>query len=231
MQELTLEQRVERAEAINAARNLLGRYEFWHASNLHEQCLSLFALETPGVSIEMDWGVYEGAEGVRRFFCGYHSGHEATKVPPEKRLGDLHLHTQTTQIIEVADDLKTTSGVSISPGIETGEPDGSLSANWIWNKYSFDCVKEGDAWKIWHLRTYNMFMCPYHESWVEHKAEVRSFMLPPSSAPDRYLDGSPAWRYGVDKPAVNVPAPPMPHRSYEESRAKIVQAEMESMGK
>lgn len=229
MERFTLEQRVMRQEAINATRNLMGRYEFWHVANLHEKCLSLFALDTPGVCIDMDWGSYRGAEGIRRFFLGYHGTHEASKVPPEARAGDIHLHLQTTQVIEVADDLKTTSGISISPGIETGDGHGNLDALWLWNKYSFDCVQENGEWKIWHLRVYNIFVHPYHLSWTEFPQQARTFDLPPDSAPDSYYDGLPPWHYSTEKPSLNVPAPPMPHATYEQGRAAIEQAERESI--
>ena len=224
MAELTLEQRIERMEAVHQVMNLLGRMEFWHVANLHRKCLQLWALDTPGVRVEMDWGIFEGREGVERFYLGYHARNEAENDSP--RNGEMHLHTLTTPVIEVADDLQTASGVMISPGLESGNISptgqrGEIEAFWLWNKYGFECIKENGKWKIWHLRVYNTFICPYYKSWVDVGDLPPRPGMPDEIAPDRYLPQPPPWRYGVDRPHVNVPPPPEPYANYEELKKQL----------
>lgn len=218
MSNLTIEQRMERMEAVHEVQNLVGRYEFWHVANLHRKCLQLFALDTPGVKIEMDWGVYEGKESVKRFFLGYHGGHEAENPENDLR-GEMHMHLQTTPVIEIADDLQTARGVWISPGHETvpAGPGGSMKAHWIWLKYGFDFVRENGKWKIWHMSVYCTFMCPYETSWVDMEPMKPRSKYPEHQAPDRYLPHPPPWHYGVERPHVNIPAPPEPYYTFDES--------------
>jgi hypothetical protein len=168
----------------------------------------------------MDWGVFEGRAGVERFFLGYHGGHDAEN-PDGRRGGDMHMHTQTTPVIEVADDLQTARGVWISPGHETIPlgPDGSMKAFWIWLKYGFDFVKEAGEWKIWHMSVYCNFMCPYEKSWVDMDPLPPRRKMPDAHAPDRYLPQPPPWRYAVDKPHVNIPAPPEPYQTFDDRSA------------
>jgi hypothetical protein len=196
----------------------MGRYEFWHVANLHRKSLQLFALNTPGVKIEMDWGVFEGRKGVERFLLGYHGTHEAENPETFDDLGGMHLHTQTTPVIEIADDLKTAKGVSISPGNETipAGPGGSKKAFWLWLKYGFDFVVEDGKWKIWHLHTYSLFMCAYDTSWVDMKAMPQRRSLPEDKAPDRYLPDPPPCRYAIDKAQPNLPAPPEPYQTFDD---------------
>lgn len=218
MTEESLELRLEKLEAVHAVENLVGRYEFLHTANLHRRCLDLFALDTPGVKIEMDWGVFEGREGVERFFLGYHGRHDADN--PDARLeGDMHMHTQTTPVIEVADDLQTARGVWISPGHETlpFNPDGGYKGFWIWLKYGWDFVREDGAWKIWHMHTYNNFICPYDKSWVDMDPMPPRRELPADKGPDRYLPQPPPWTYAVDRAQVNEPAPPQPYSTFDEA--------------
>jgi hypothetical protein len=220
MPDLTAQQRLEKMEAVHQIQNLVGRYEFWHVANLHTRCLGLYALKTPGVRIEMDWGVFEGREGVERFFLGYHGGHDAER-PGSQLAGDMHLHTQTTPVIEVADDLRTAQGVWISPGNETIPlgPGGSMKAFWIWLKYGFDFTREDGQWKIWHQHVYSIFMCPYETSWVDMEPLPPRRELPPDRAPDRYLPQPSPWQYGTDKPHLNIPAPPGPYETFDDAAA------------
>jgi hypothetical protein len=223
--------RVEAAQARSTAtheiQNLMGRYEFWHVANLHQRCLGLFALETPGVRIEVPGGLYEGRAGVERFFLAYHGDHDADR--PGSRLdGDMHMHTLTTPVIEIADDLRTAKGAWISPGHETmagrnphtGEPlPAKPRAYWAWIKYGADFAREHGHWKIWHLGVYATFLAPYDTSWVDAEHVPTKAALPPDKAPDRFLEDPAPWMYAADKPHLNVPPPPEPYATFDEATA------------
>ena len=69
-----LEERIARLEAVREIENLMSRYAFYHAACTHEKCLQISALETPGVSVELPFGVYEGRAGLQRRLIAASSG-------------------------------------------------------------------------------------------------------------------------------------------------------------
>lgn len=206
----SLEERVQRLEDIHQIQNLMGRLEFLHTAGMEKEAMQLFALKTPGVSAEVaNWGVYEGAEGIRRMSMGIHlAGGEKARV------GTMHLHTLTTPVIEVAGDGKTAKAVWISPGLETDKQNGKFQAMWAWVKYGIDFIKEEGKWKIWHSHAYSIFMTPYEKSWVEAPPHTSTPMaVPDEIKPDRpstYL-----WEYSTDRIYENVPAPPEPYETWD----------------
>jgi hypothetical protein len=223
MSDTTLEQRLARLEAVHEIHNVMGRYSYWHTANMHRECLDLFALKTPGVRAEMMWGVYEGAESLERLYPGFHAWTDGDAK------GVMHMHTLTTPVIEVADDLKTASATWISPGHETMSfsagaegrgatvnIEGAPGAFWAWCKYGCDFVIEDGQWKIWHLHVYGIFLAPYGRSWVEQPED----MIDPPPMPDEYLPDRPPtthWQYMPDRVYPNEPAPPNPYPTFDES--------------
>lgn len=218
MAELTIEQRLDRLEAVLECQNLMSRLETLHGGNEYLACLDLHALNTPGVSVEFDWGVFEGREAIERFYRNYHGRNEASTNQP--RNGELHLHTVSTPVIVVADDLKTVTATAISPGVETGaiNPAGELKpkpdAMWLWVKYQFDFIREDGLWKIWHYKIFNLFIADYYKSWVDMPPMGERPPMPPDKAPTRYADGPTQWSYSVDRPTYCVPWPPEKHATY-----------------
>lgn len=63
---------------------------------------------------EMHHGVYDGAEGIKRCYDNYHA--DCISGP-----GIMAVHTLTTPVIEIAEDLKTAKAVWVSPGHITGD--------------------------------------------------------------------------------------------------------------
>jgi len=203
--EKTLEQKVEflewmmeRNHALLQIQNTMGRYAYMHTAGMHTECMDLFALDTPGTTVEMMWGVYEGREGIKRCYEGWHKDSDG------EGKGIMHVHALSTPVIEIADDLKTAKAVWLSPGHETGpNPNtGKPEAYWAWMKYGVDFIREGREWKIWHLHVYGIFFTPYDKSWVESSlqpafAPPTFDMLPEAHRPDRAPTTN--WEYKVDK--------------------------------
>jgi hypothetical protein len=214
-----LTSRIERIEAVHEIQNIMGRYSYWHTANMHRECVDLFALKTPGVRAEMMWGVYEGPEGIERLYPGWHMwmGEEANK-------GQMHMHTLTTPVIEVAADLQTAKAVWISPGHETmgpGEsPGGNGHAAWAWCKYACDFVREDGQWKIWHLHVYGIFFTPYEQPWTD-TSNAETVLDPPGTPAELGPDRPPTtrWMHSPDSVYVNEPAPPAPYDSFDDSKA------------
>jgi len=215
MSRKSLEERVQRLEDIHEIQNLMGRYEYLHTAGLHEETAELFAKKTPGVRAEIDnWGVYEGAEGIQRLYVGVH------KYIEGDRIGQMHMHTLTTPVIEVAGDGKTAKGVWISPGHETAAFfEGELNAYWAWCKYGVDFVKEGGKWKIWHLKMYPIFLTPYYKSWVEATVPHSAPPLPDELKSDRPTTYW--WTYSPTAVTEYAPAPPEPYETFDEKTAYV----------
>lgn len=212
-----LERRLARVEAVAEIQNVMSTYSFWHSANMHAECETLFALKTPGVRAEMMWGVYEGAEGIKRCYSGFHVMVDGDGV------GKMHMHTLTTPVIRVAGDGKTARAVWVSPGHETG-PDfkdpSRVTANWAWCKYGADFVLEDGAWKIWHLHVYGIFMADYYKSWVDAPDDMDTSEFPPlpdHAAPDR--GPTTHWNYLPDRIYLNEPAPPAAYAAFDEANA------------
>lgn len=211
---MTPEQRLERLEAYDAVSNVMGRYSYLHTAGRHTESESLFALKTAGVRVEMMWGVYEGAQSIHRLYSGMHVETEGVN----ERKGQLHLHTLTTPVIEVAGDLKTAKAVWVSPGVETGFfGTDKITANWGWAKYAADFIKENGEWKIWHLHVYGLFLSPYDKNWVEVINDHDMPELPDHWKPDR--PPTTHWMYSPDRVAVLSPAPPAPYIHFNEKDA------------
>ncbi|MFC1901536.1 nuclear transport factor 2 family protein [Chloroflexota bacterium] len=166
----SLEEKVERLEAIIEIQNLVGKYQIVHIPGpTLLKTLELFALKTPGVSAEIsNWGYFEGADQVRAL---YEKGHgDTTKEHP----GMMFEHDMTTPIIEVAKDGKTSMGIWFSPGLATmPDSSGKLLAQWRWGKYAAAFAKEDGKWKIWKWHWYGTFFADYYKSWVDYQPTQR----------------------------------------------------------
>ena len=127
--------------------------------------------------------------------------------------GSFCEHTLTTEVMAVADDLKTAKACWMSPGCETRrEPGtGKLTSYWVWVKYAVDFIEENGEWKFWHFTIFSDFCSDYYTSWVE--MEYGTPATPDLLAPD----GKPAMALAYTnqtKPQL-WPVPPMPYKTYD----------------
>jgi SnoaL-like domain len=230
-----LKEQVQRLADIHDIQTMMSRYEFFHVAMLNQQCVDLFVANTPGAKLEIaHLGVYDGIEGIRRFFLvankpmGGESG----------RIGQMHLHTLTTPVIEVAGDGRTAQAVWLSPGVETGgrRDNGDTNASWAWVKYGIDFAKEGELWKIWHFGMFRIFESSYNESWAAtppgsaegSNPDLTAYevlrarllaSLPAEARPDR--PNSYSWIYSPKVAWENIPKPPEPYDTWDDSRAYV----------
>ena len=146
--------------ALNAIQNLMGRYDHLGTLRGEGTLAELFALNTEGVSWKTPNGPV-GIEGMRARFA------RPDEVPTP---GVLHMHAVLSPVIEIAGDGRTAKGVWDSFGPNIVDP--SKEGGWLWGKYGVDFVKEGNAWKIWHLQFYPVFNTLYHKSITETAREM-----------------------------------------------------------
>jgi len=182
---------------------------------MQHETVELWAKHTPGTAANVpSCGYYEGFEGIKRLYEGAHNYMEGDRV------SQMHMHTLTTPLIEVAGDGKTAKGVWISPGQETSPEGNKVKAYWAWLKYGADFVKEDGKWKFWHLNVFGQFFTPYEKPWTEPEPPAGR----PQSLPDKFKPDKATTYWTNYKPGSIqklIPAPPGPYETWDESTSYI----------
>ncbi len=183
---------------------LQSRYAHLYFMLRNSEIPSLFAQKTPGVSIDIeDAGIYEGIEGVKRFW---------TTVLSEERVrspGWLAVHMTQNPIIEINKAGTRAKGVWFSHGSVSMRREGKLDCLLCLGKYDMEYVKEDGEWKFFKLAYRIAYMCPLDKGWVEEPI-TGSIAGVPDNSPDRpatnYL---PYSRYRIN---IFPPPPPEPYK-------------------
>ncbi|MCR5784459.1 MAG: nuclear transport factor 2 family protein [Eubacterium sp.] len=225
-----LELKLQRAEAAEACRNLMGKYSYYHTAFRNKEYIDLWAKRDDDLLI-MPWGSYEGFEGVKKCYMGDH-GDRNDPETFESLKGAVMMHEMDTEVLEVAEDAKTAKGAWLSPGHETwvegsvpgteGGEKGKAHAEWCWGKYGVDFIKDDDGqWKIWHMRLYPVFKCEYGTSWVDaEQPKPEDFTFTQAKK------ASKIWSYSKDRlyPA-NQPPVPWPYKTFDDVGIEITEEE------
>ena len=165
--------------------------------------IDLFATQTPGVYVEVeDSGIYEGMEGVRRFFGGI-LGEKRHMVP-----GFLGIHMTCNPVLQFNKARTRAKGVWHSHGSVTLNRMGQLTSFWCLGKYDMEYVKEAGQWKILKLVYRLTYMAQYEKGWQQESqgASITAahVQFPPDKPSTYHLPYSP---YRVN---VFLPPPPEP---------------------
>ena len=210
----SLEARIQRLEDIHELQQLLGRYEYLHTANRHDDVVPMFATTVP-VKIEIPtWGIWEGEGAAYRCFHGFHNWLGVEANGPE---GEMMQHTLATPVIEIAGDGKTAKGVWMSPGHEAHNIGGSMVAIWCWGTYGEDFIKEDGVWKIRNHHVYLNIYTLFDMPWTADEPFRPAGVLPPGF-PDEWRPDRPnsyTWMYSKDAITELAPAPPEPHATYD----------------
>lgn len=237
-----LEKRTQTAEDKLEIERLMSKYQFYFAAGEGGRIVDeLWAHEADDVANEFGAsGVYAGLRCV------------ATAYQKDVLPGKMNVHTMTTPYIEIAGDGKTAKGVWMSIGAEMDagdlgpNPPKSLEARklltsetadgkrfkaeWMWQKFEVEFIRENGVWKIWHLHGYDIFRCPYDENWVTWS--TKRFELDGLGIDALYTSNIPYrpdephennatmgtsfhWQYKPDAAPVLEPAPPEPYETFE----------------
>lgn len=203
---------VQKLMDIHDLKQLMARYEYYHAGGLHRECIGLFS-QRDDVKVEIaNLGIFDGQEGLERFFVGANTFAE----DDDERKGQMHLHLLTTPIIEIAGDRQTAQAIWLSPGAESAP--GKMEDSWCWVKYGIDFVRENGAWKFWHFHMYRIFTVPYNKSWADVEYEDARF-LPEPIRPHR--PNSYRWEYSRDSAFEIVPRIPEPYEHWDDSMSYV----------
>lgn len=167
MSNLTLSQRIQRANAAVECEKVMAKHCYYHAGGVHreeyyefwtkrEDCTWAHNFGQMGdrfqyyenyvLNQERDtWGVFKSLWDVYP---------EVKKVTDYRALTEEAMHFLTTPIIEVADDGQSAKGLWYTPGciFSTLNPQQALEGSWIWERYGADFILEDGEWKYLNLR-------------------------------------------------------------------------------
>ena len=167
--------RIERLEAAQACRNLMGKYSYYHTAFRNKEYVELWA-DRDDCYYRFPFGEYKGIDAIRHCYLVEH-GDRSDPGMDQNLKGALMMHEMETEVLEVPEDGQTAKGCWISPGHETmpardlkeGEvPHGD--AHWCWGKYEVEFIKHNGQWKIWHMILYPLFKTSFYKSWAFTKA-------------------------------------------------------------
>jgi len=178
--ELTTDQKAVWAYDYAQIQNVMARHMYLHGVGKHAEELDQIWAKKH----EIIWSGASGSWVGDSFKNAYDTMHRKSdqanlerviKLHPEVEnkkenwgIGTLIVHTLTTPLIEIAEDGQTAKGIWDSPGIMSEiNWDGTPSANYMWEKYGVDFVKEDGEWKIWHVRTYYDAVYGTNKSWTD----------------------------------------------------------------
>jgi hypothetical protein len=214
MKNKSLEDRIQRTEDMLEIQNLMSKYTYLHSAGLQKQVTELFAQKAPGVRFETVLGIYDGIEGVRRFFTGF------VEYIDGDRIGSMVMQNMCSPFFEVAGDGKTAKGVWMSPGATAQKIQGNFGAYWQWVKYACDFIKEDGKWMFWHMHIYRVFTTPFNHSWVENVSSPRPDM--PEDVRAKVMadrPGSQSNPYSTTTVQGYIPALPEPYETFDEKTA------------
>mgnify|MGYP005879599903 CR=1 FL=1 len=158
----TTEELTARWEDQRAIKNLMGKYANCVILNREQDIYGLFWSGREDVSLMFNDGAYQGAEAVSAYYQACHDRNALVaklmqarfpevlggKSPEEiYGVGPFKVKPMACPVIEVAGDGRTAKGLWYCIGQESVPG----RAMWVTGKVAMDFVKEGDAWKIWHV--------------------------------------------------------------------------------
>jgi hypothetical protein len=135
--------------------------------------------------------------------------------------GNFSMRTLTTPIIEIAGDGKTAKAFWYTIGWTSSAQGDKGQAQWSFERYGIDFVKEDDDWKIWHFHVYNDFDTPYEKNWVQNAIDTQRKGGVTTARPglEQYFKPT-VFHHSYDPKVNNNPAdppPPVPYCHFEDT--------------
>jgi hypothetical protein len=171
---------------VHEIQNVMSRHNYYYSAGLHQRELDeLWALEMPDVSWGSDEGWWVGKDLMLEYYIDYFDAFRAVdlkafiKLHPEIEFSKENLgagtslyHTNTTPVIEVAEDGKTAKGLWYSVGKLMQTPGGKQSTVNMWERYGVDFIKVDGGWKIWHFFVHTDISAGAGESWASDTMQI-----------------------------------------------------------
>lgn len=219
--------------------DVMSRHAWYYSAGQHERELDeLWSQAQPDVSFGTNGGYWIGMKSIRHAYVDWFriqaqkdltalsKRHPNIKDEPRNLLaGTSMMHTITTPLVVVADDGKTAKGLFYSPGQVTQTPLGQPNANWMWERYAVDFIREQGRWRIWHFNVFTDFSVEPGEDWTKASPTGSKLVLQPGEvlpwedpdAPRFDLEMQTYRNWGVDVVRGEKPRIPVPYRTFSET--------------
>jgi hypothetical protein len=135
------DKKIQTLQDIEYIKRLQCAYGYYLERWMSDEIIDCFS-NSPEVSGTFVEGTYKGPEGIRRYFG------QGRVMPPEF----LHLVTQVSPVITVAEDGKTAHGRWYGYGTILSRFTTPLDPTYMMVIYEMDYIKEDGVWKILKLR-------------------------------------------------------------------------------
>jgi len=214
---------VQQLIAAREVSNCLNRYTAMESFGRVTDMQAEFANSVPDVQVDVGFGWYYGADGIRRF-CEVNGLMVGNSNRGTVLNGTALLFGNTSEIIEVAEDLKTAKGLWLTwLAVTTGDAASGFKPRWGCARRAVDFIQVEGHWKIWHYFVYGLINTPPGRSWTDpevvqsNQAEVYDWIPEPlkPNLPSSYgIGDAGGWR--PDRPMVQVRVP-VPYRTFAET--------------
>jgi hypothetical protein len=202
---------VRRKESARTCENIMGRYCFYQAACRFDDILAMWA-DDPDTRIELPWGVYDGKEGVARYFAEERPAHDDLNA----RKGYLDLQALNGRMMEVAEDNQTARAIWFTIGSLTEVKNGEPNCQWHWVKFAVDFKKESGVWKIWHLTIAPIFKTDFEVCWTEQEKLTLEKLNETPHSNDRKPTARKLWSYHLDNVyPLGQPSLPKPYSNFD----------------
>ena len=190
---MTLEQldlELDRLEAAEACRNIIGRMMFYHTAGHASGLLALWSQRGDEELVTAN-GRLTGFDRISRSISNRCGG---------SRAGIMDVHQACTEVFTVSDDGDSAHGIWLSLGFRTAPAPGGGVSRWVWDKLSADFIRTPDGWRINRLWVYPVLDTLFGKSFA--------------AVPPRYpvhVGGVDMWAWGPDRfyPHDQPPVPPL----------------------
>lgn len=226
-----IEKNSQRALDVRAVENLMSAHFYYFWANKRAEELDLFwSKEHEDIAYGLENKAYVGREALYNYYVVDYGKMQAEKlkklsellgvedIPENLGVGDMALDLSTSPFIEIAEDGQTAQGlvITLSYRIEINEK-GTWHSDHIRSRFGFDFVKEGDKWKIWHIRQLADICLPCaSKNMNEHRAFGDSSFFPKGNKPSPNSD-----LYTPTKVPTLSPGFPLPYATWSENQAFV----------
>ncbi len=165
------EQLVDRWEDQRDIKNLMGIYVNHVIMNMDADIFdNLWAKGCDDVCYGENEGWYVGPDAVQGYYNANRERNTLVakllqqkfpeeigdKTPEEIfGIGTFRVYPAACPVIEIAEDGETAKGLWYCWGSHAEVTPGGPTSNWTWGFFAADFIRQGDAWKIWHLQFTN----------------------------------------------------------------------------
>lgn len=158
-------------------RDLMARHSYYMANNQHREELNELWVRRydnkKTASLAFNNGYYVGMDEISNYYVVQNEEkyYKWLKEYSDARddveysslnlgIGQMRTHTTNTHLVEVSADGLTAQYCACDNGQVTyGHPDGTANEYYLGGMIFADLVKEGDDWKIWHLKICHDHTC------------------------------------------------------------------------